>query len=136
MKNQVALSYLGLLVQDEDMESLPREIRVFAGEGEHSLRLIQTIQLSSSVCKDSHAQQFCLLERPEDPAQVYRLAFVGAAAGTRFRSLVVRGTMAIDAWNRSGYEHEDETNIIKRVEVSTNKGLKKFLTDARVDTFW
>jgi hypothetical protein len=133
LRNDVAVSYIGILVNKEDGDLCPRDVEIMAGEDESSLRVINEVNINPAEFNDG-ATEVVLLHEPEEAHQVYRVCLESQDANVRVRGLVVRGVIVTDQWNTN--LEQEETNIIKRVEVSTSKCAKRFLTDGRPDTFW
>jgi hypothetical protein len=133
MRNEVALSYIGMLVNKEDGDLCPRKVEIMAGEDEASLRAITEVHVNPVDLNDG-VTEVVLLHEPEEAHQVYRVCLDSQDSNVRVRGLVVRGVIVRDQW--SSTLEQEEANIIKRVEVSTNKCAKRFLTDGRPDTFW
>lgn len=132
MKSAVALTYLGVLVSKEDGDLCPGDVQVFAGEDEARLRQISELRLEVGDMKEGPGE-IALLSEPEEAFQMYRVCLEGGGGNVRVRGLVVRGVVVQDQFSCG---EQEETCIARRVEVSTNKCAKRFLSDGRSDTFW
>jgi len=137
----MAISRVGAVVHVDDGPLLPRQMRVYAGENEGSLRLVREVDIEPRQLCARGPHEVRVLSGATSTFNVVRLSLStstssgGGGGNVRLRGLTVRGLVLGDPSNL-GRGEADDTNICKRVEVSTNKAAKKFLTDGRPDTHW
>ena len=149
---------LGVVVHAGDGELVPRTLRVLAGEHEGALRLVREIDVDPRLLCPRGAYEVRVLSDFDSASAVVRLCLIsGSAAGhVRLRGITLRmhslvlggatagsGALPVAGPERRGGSSGDGQEggdvgacAWKRVEVSTNKGAKKYLTDGRSDTVW
>eukprot|EP00960_Hanusia_phi_P063027 765337-Hanusia_phi.AAC.2 len=133
-RNEVCLSRMGVYIHPDDGAMMPREIRILAGENEGCLRAIQVVEVDPRELNQG-PNEVIVLQGSDENLNVVRLCLTSNGPIVRLRGISVRGFMFGDP-NVIGRGELEEACIFKRVEVSTGKSAKKFLTDGRNDTFW
>ncbi|EKX51084.1 hypothetical protein GUITHDRAFT_103005 [Guillardia theta CCMP2712] len=133
-RNEVCLSRMGVYIHPDDGAMMPREIRILAGENEGCLRAIQVVEVDPRELNQG-PNEVVVLQGSDENLNVVRLCLTSNGPNVRLRGISVRGFMFGDP-NVIGRGEMEEACIFKRVEVSTGKSAKKFLTDGRNDTFW
>ena len=135
LRPEVSLHRLSVFIDRADGQVCPAEVKVYAGDSDALLRPVHELQVDTHV-SDGGPMEIVALEGADETFNVVRVWLKGVGGGqVRVRRVHAAGFVFSNSGAVLGPSAE-ECGIIKRVEVSTNKVAKKFLTDGRQDTCW